>query len=260
MEKNGEKFFSVENVTKLFGGLKAVDGVSLEIKKGQILGLIGPNGAGKTTLFNCITGIYTVDSGKVLFQGEDLTGQAPHIIKRKGISRTFQSSRLIPKLSVLDNVLIGSLENQTTSLFENIFRRGKFKGELEEAIEKVSWYFEMFNEELIDRMFTSVGDVPQIDRRRLEIIRALMSNPDMLLLDEPSAGMTPEESVELMNDIVSVQDRYPDLAIIIVEHDMVVIEGITEKVTALNYGRKITEGTFHEVSENEELKKAYLGT
>ncbi|MFQ5841297.1 MAG: ABC transporter ATP-binding protein [Thermodesulfobacteriota bacterium] len=247
-------------MTKNFGGLTAVDRVDFEASEGEIVGLIGPNGAGKTTLFNLITGVYQPDGGRFTLRGEDLTGLVPHQIKKKGISRTFQQSRLVLALSVYDNLFIGMLEGFHSGFFDALVRRSRFRKELIKSIEKANQLLSQFNEELVEKGFAPVSDISQIDRRRLEICRALATEPALLLLDEPSAGMTPEESIELVNDIRRVQESYYHrLSIILVEHDMIVIDGITNRVVALNYGRKIAEGTFEEVSRNEELKEAYLG-
>jgi ABC-type branched-subunit amino acid transport system ATPase component len=260
MNTNHLKLFRCEGVTKHFGGLIAVDRVNFEASEGEIVGLIGPNGAGKTTLFNLITGVYQPDEGRFMLRDESLTGLMPHQIKKKGISRTFQQSRLVLGLSVYDNLFIGMLESFRSGFFDTLIRRSQFKKELFQGIEKANKLLSQFNEELIDKGFTPVSDISQIDRRRLEICRALATEPALLLLDEPSAGMSPEESIELMDDIRRVRENYYQrLSIILVEHDMVVIEGITDRVVALNYGKKIAEGRFEEVSRNEELKEAYLG-
>ncbi len=253
--------FRCEKLTKNFGGLKAVDGVDLSASEGEILGLIGPNGAGKTTLFNLISGVYAADEGSFSLQGEDLTGLPPHQIKKKGIARTFQQSRLILTLSVYDNLFTGMLEGFRSWFWDSLLFRSRFNNELQKAIERANGLLSQFNPELVEKGFLPVSEISQIDRRRLEICRALATRPALLLLDEPSAGMSPEESAELMLDLRRIREgEYRRLAIILVEHDMAVIEDITDRVIALNYGKKIAEGTFEEVSQNTELKEAYLGT
>jgi branched-chain amino acid transport system ATP-binding protein len=260
MNTNHTKLFQCERLTKHFGGLAALDRVDMDVAENEIVGLIGPNGAGKTTLFNLFTGVYQPNGGKFMLRGENLTGLMPHQIKRKGISRTFQQSRLVLGLSVYDNLFIGMLESFRSGFYDAVIRRSQFKKELSQGIEKADKLLSQFNEELIAKGFTPVSDISQIDRRRLEICRALATEPALLLLDEPSAGMSPEESIELMDDIRRVRENYYQrLSIIIVEHDMMVIEDITDRVIALNYGKKIAEGKFEEVSRNEELKEAYLG-
>jgi branched-chain amino acid transport system ATP-binding protein len=260
MTTHDQGLFRCENLTKNFGGLAALQGVDFAISEGETVGLIGPNGAGKTTLFNVITGVYQPDAGRFTLRGEDLTGMVPHQIKKKGISRTFQQSRLVLALSVYDNLFIGMLEGFKAGFFDTLVRRSRFKCELSGAVEKANALLSQFNEELVDKGFTTVNDISQIDRRRLEVCRALATEPALLLLDEPSAGMTPEESFELMNDIRRVRQKYyRQISIILVEHDMLVIEGITDRVVALNYGQKIAEGAFEDVARNEELREAYLG-
>jgi len=252
--------FRCEKLTKNFGGLKAVDGVDLGVSEGEILGLIGPNGAGKTTLFNLISGVYPIDEGSFSLRGENLAGLPPHQIKKKGISRTFQQSRLILNLSVYDNLFTGMLEGFRSWFWDSLIFRSRFKEELKVAIEKANQLLSQFNPELVGKGFLPVSEISQIDRRRLEICRALATQPALLLLDEPSAGMSPEESAELMLDLRRIREKeYRELSIILVEHDMAVIEDITDRVIALNYGKKIAEGTFEAVSRNEELREAYLG-
>lgn len=260
MKTHHQGLFRCEKLSKNFGGLAALQDVEFVVSEGETVGLIGPNGAGKTTLFNVITGVFRPDKGRFTLRGQDLTGLVPHQIKKKGISRTFQQSRLVMALSVYDNLFIGMLEGFKAGFFDTLVRRARFTRELAGAVEKANALLSQFNEELVDKGFATVNDISQIDRRRLEICRALATQPALLLLDEPSAGMTPEESFELMHDIRRVRQKYyPQISIILVEHDMLVIEGITDKVVALNYGQKIAEGSFEDVARNEELREAYLG-
>jgi len=268
------------NLTVSRGSTIVVNDLSMAIPANRVVGLVGPSGCGKTTLLKSLNrmndldpeievrgdvllhgeSVYQPDEGRFTLRGEDLTGMVPHQIKKKGISRTFQQSRLVLALSVYDNLFIGMLEGFKAGFFDTLVRRSRFKRELAGAVEKANALLSQFNEELVDKGFTTVSDISQIDRRRLEICRALATEPALLLLDEPSAGMTPEESFELMNDIRRVRQKYyRQLSIILVEHDMLVIEGITDRVVALNYGQKIAEGTFEDVASNEELREAYLG-
>jgi branched-chain amino acid transport system ATP-binding protein len=255
---NGRIFWT-EDLSISFGGLLAVDSVDIDISQGEILGLIGPNGSGKTTIFNLITGIYTPSRGDFFFEGESLRGRPPHEIARRGIARTFQISRLCLDLSVLDNVFIGMHHRQQRWLFDAIFRRNLLAQEVGGAYDRALHLLSVFNEDLMDMAGEPVGKLPQIDRRRVEICRAMAMEPKLLLLDEPSAGMTPEEMAELMDDINKVREESRGISIIIVEHDMGVIRSISDRVVALNYGRKIAEGTFAEVAGNEEVREAYLG-
>jgi branched-chain amino acid transport system ATP-binding protein len=255
---NGRIFWT-KDLSISFGGLLAVDHVDIDICRGEILGLIGPNGSGKTTIFNLITGIYTPSGGDFFFEGESLCGKPPHEIARRGIARTFQISRLCLDLSVLDNVFIGMHHRQQRWLFDAVFRRNLLAQEVDRSYERALQLLSVFNEELVDVAGEPVGKLPQIDRRRVEICRAMAMEPQLLLLDEPSAGMTPEEMAELMDDINKVREESRGISIIIVEHDMGVIRSISDRVVALNYGRKIAEGTFAEVAGNEEVREAYLG-
>jgi len=250
--------FAARGLTVRFGGLTAVDQVDVSVDEGETLGLIGPNGSGKTTFFNAVTGLVP-GTGEVLFRGAALSGLEPHVICRRGIARTFQASRLCLGLSVFDNVLIGMHTQARSGVWDALFRRQRVVSEVRHALTQAAHLLSLFNADLVDRGFDPVGALPQIDRRRVEICRALAARPRLLLLDEPSAGMSPEETVELMKDLQIVREEMPGLSIIIIEHDMFVIEGVSQRVVAFNYGRKIAEGTFADVARNEEVREAYLG-
>ncbi len=227
--------------------------------EGEVIGLIGPNGSGKTTFFNLLTGIYKPTGGQIQYRGEDVVGLPAFRMAQKGIARTFQNNRLFLNLSVLDNVLIGMHPHQDSNWFDAIFRRQVVENELQRGVEKGLKLLNQFSKELAENCYKRPADLPQADRRKVEICRALASNPKLLLLDEPSAGMSPEETEELMENIRKVRERTKDIGIIVIEHDMVVIKQVAEKVVVLNYGRKIAEGTFEQVSDNEEVLEAYLG-
>jgi len=246
-------------LTKRFGGVVALEDLDLEVTHNEILGLIGPNGSGKTTFFNVVTGLYRPDSGQVAFAGRDITGARPQAVYRAGISRTFQRSRLSLPLSIFDNIMIGNHKRLTQGLWFNLMQRRRFTRELEESYMAARALVEIFDAPLAGRMFEPVAGLPMIDRRRIEICRALISGPRLLLLDEPSAGMTHDETAELMDDILEVRGRLKDLTIIIVEHEMGVIERITDRCVVLNFGRKIAEGGFREVAEDRDVQEAYLG-
>lgn len=250
--------FATRGLTVRFGGLTAVDQVDMSVQEGETLGLIGPNGSGKTTFFNAVTGLVPA-TGDVLFRGGALHGLEPHLICQRGIARTFQSSRLCLGLSVFDNVLIGIHTRLQTGVWDALFRRKRLISEVRQALRQAAHLLSLFNADLVARGFDPVGALPQIDRRRVEICRALAARPRLLLLDEPSAGMSPEETVELMKDLQIVREEMPGLSIIIIEHDMFVIEGVSQRVVAFNYGRKIAEGTFAHVARNDEVREAYLG-
>jgi branched-chain amino acid transport system ATP-binding protein/sulfate-transporting ATPase len=226
---------------------------------GEILGLIGPNGSGKTTLFNVATGIYAADAGHIMFAGRDITSLRSPAIYRAGIARTFQRSRLSLPLSIFDNIMIGNHKRLNQGLWFNLVRRAAFRREFDEAYDRARALLRIFEPALAGRMFEPVAGLPMIDRRRIEICRALIGEPKLLLLDEPSAGMTHDETAQLMNDILVVRERNRDLTIVIVEHEMGVIERITDRCVVLNFGRKIAEGRYRDVAANAQVQEAYLG-
>jgi branched-chain amino acid transport system ATP-binding protein len=246
-------------LTKRFGGVVALDDFNVDVVPNEILGLIGPNGSGKTTFFNVVTGIYGVDTGSITFEGADITGLSPQAIYHAGIARTFQRSRLSLPLSIFDNIMIGNHKRLSQGLWFNLVRRKEFKREFEASYRAARALVEVFEPQLADRLFEPVVGLPMIDRRRIEICRALINAPKLLLLDEPSAGMTHDETSELMDDILQIRDRHDELTIILVEHEMGVIERITDRCVVLNFGRKITEGPYREVAADRQVQEAYLG-
>jgi branched-chain amino acid transport system ATP-binding protein/sulfate-transporting ATPase len=250
----------VRGLTKRFGGVVAIDGLDIVVAPNEILGLIGPNGSGKTTFFNVITGLHAADAGRVTFAGVDITSASARMIYRAGISRTFQHSRLSLSLSLFDNIMIGNHKRLNQGLWFNLMRRAALRREFEDSHRAARALVEVFEPALVARMFEPVVGLPMIDRRRVEICRALISAPNLLLLDEPSAGMTHDETTELMDDILLVRDRHKDLTIIIIEHEMGVIERITNRCIVLNFGRKIAEGPYREVASASEVQEAYLGS
>lgn len=259
MKTTNHNLLTTKALTIKFGGLVAVDQVDIEVKRGSIMGLIGPNGSGKTTIFNMITGLYVPTSGDIQFNDETLIGKSAYEIARKGVARTFQTSRLCLDLSVIDNVFIGMHSRMKQDLVSAVFNRKLVAEEIGEAREKAFFLLNVFNPELVKLSGEPARRLPQIDRRRVEICRAMAMDPQLLLLDEPSAGMTPEEISVLMQDIRKVQQASTDITIVIVEHVMSVIRSITDHVVVLNFGRKIAEGSFNEVSNNQEVREAYLG-
>jgi branched-chain amino acid transport system ATP-binding protein len=248
-----------QGLTCRFGGLVALDAVDFHVEEGEIVGLIGPNGSGKTTLFNVVTGIYGADEGSVTFAGSDMTAAAPQAVYRAGVTRTFQRSRMCLPLSVFDNIMVGNHKRLNHSLVFNLLRRRAFAAEFARSFEEACELVTVFNPELAWRIDEPAASLPMIDRRRVEICRALISRPRLVLLDEPSAGMTHEETRQLMDDILIVRGRIPGLTIVIIEHEMGVIERITDRCVVLNYGRKIKEGTFAEVAADRQVQEAYLG-
>jgi len=246
-------------LVRRFGGVVALDGLDLVVQPNEIIGLIGPNGSGKTTFFNVVTGIYGADAGSVTFDGADITNAASPAVYRAGIARTFQRSRLSLPLSIFDNIMIGNNMMLNQGLWFNLVRRGAFKREFEANYAAARALVDVFEPALADRMFEPVAGLPMIDRRRIEICRAMISAPKLLLLDEPSAGMTHDETAELMDDIMLVRERNKHLTIVIVEHEMGVIERITDRCVVLNFGRKIAEGTYRAVAADALVQEAYLG-
>lgn len=248
-----------DELTIHFGGLAAVNAVDFHINEGEVVGLIGPNGSGKTTFFNLLTGIYRPTRGQIMYHGENLVGLPPFKITRKGIARTFQNNRLFLNLSVLDNILIGMHPHQSSSWFDAIFRRHHTEAEIKKGVEKSLNLLAEFSNEMVENCYKRAADLPQADRRKVEICRALASEPRLLLLDEPSAGMAPEETEELMVDIEKVRRMRPEIALVVIEHDMTVIKGVAGRVVVFNYGSKIAEGTYAQISLKDEVLEAYLG-
>lgn len=246
-------------LTMQFGGLKALSGIDLHVNEGEILGIIGPNGSGKTTLFNVITGVYRATGGSILFKGQEIQQREPYEIARAGIARTFQHSRLMSGLSVLDNILLGFYGRQRYSLVDAIFRRKKVERELSQLAEEAAQLLSVFSPTLVSRFYEPVGDLPFIDRRRVEICRALAGKPSLLLLDEPTAGMNPDETEEVITDVRKVRDSIAGMTVTIIEHDMSVIGGVSDRVLCLNYGQKIAEGDFKTVAADPDVRSAYLG-
>lgn len=251
---------SAEELTIRFGGLTAVDGVSLRIEGGELVALIGPNGSGKTTLFNLLNGIYRPHAGRILLKGEDVTGLPANQIARRGVGRTFQISRLFLDLSVLDNVLLGSVGTNPPTWLAPLFRPKRASEELAIQAARAHALLEEWAPDLAARCYRPARELTLVERRRLEICRALASDPDLLLLDEPSAGMDARETRELMEEIRRLRERRPGIGIALIEHDMSVVRGLADRVVVLNYGRKIAEGAFDEVAASREVREAYLGT
>lgn len=221
----------VKNLTMRFGGLTAVDNVSFKLNANQILGIIGPNGAGKTTIFNAISGLYQPTSGEVLFNGQLINKLSPHEIAKIGLRRTFQQSRLFEDLSVLDNVLIGMTPQSSNDLLKAIVRRDIYRSETEANINDAIDLLNQFSSFLGDNYLRRAGDLVPGERRKLEICRALASKPKVLLLDEPAAGMDPTESAELMEDILKVRELKSGIGIVLIEHDMTVVQKTADSNT-----------------------------
>ncbi|ATW24879.1 ABC transporter ATP-binding protein [Candidatus Formimonas warabiya] len=242
-----------------FGGLWAVKDVDFAIHSGQVVGLIGPNGSGKTTFLNIISGIYQATKGKAYVKGEDITGLKPFQIYQKGISRTYQSSRLCWDLSVADNLVIGLYTSQKSSLFDVLFRPRHCNEEIYAGVQEAMDLLCYFNPDLVDKRYVLTKNIPHIDRRRIEISRALVGSPSILLLDEPTAGLNEEETMTMMKDIQKIKEKIADICIIIIEHDMQVMKEVPERIVVFNAGEKIAEGTYHDVVNDLCVINAYLG-
>ncbi len=246
----------VNHLSIQFGGLRAVDGFNLKIEKGQLYGLIGPNGAGKTTVFNLLTGVYKPTEGIIRLDGEDITGKNTIDINKAGIARTFQNIRLFKDMPVLDNVKVGLHNHYTYSTLTGILRLPKYFRVENEMNEKAMEILKVFD--LDKEADTLAGNLPYGKQRKLEIARALATSPKLLLLDEPAAGMNPNETQELMDTIRFVRDHF-GMTILLIEHDMKLVGGICEKLTVLNFGQVLTQGNTAEVLNDPQVITAYLG-
>ena len=246
----------VKNLSISFGGLRAVDGFEMQIEKGELYGLIGPNGAGKTTVFNLLTGVYKPNEGIIKLDGEDITGKKTIDINKAGIARTFQNIRLFKQLSVLDNVKVGLHNHYKYSTLEGILRLPKYK-KVEKAMdEKAMEILKVFD--LDGEADVLATNLPYGKQRKLEIARALATDPKLLLLDEPAAGMNPNETQELMDTIRFVQEHF-DMTTLLIEHDMKLVGGICEKLTVLNFGQVLAQGETSKVLKDPTVITAYLG-
>lgn len=246
----------VDNLGISFGGLRAVNEFHMQIEKGCLYGLIGPNGAGKTTVFNLLTGVYKSDSGIIKLDGENIVGKKTIDINKAGIARTFQNIRLFKDLSVLDNVKVGLHNHHKYTTLEGILRLPKYFKVEKEMDERAMELLEVFG--LKEEAATLASNLPYGKQRKLEIARALATEPKLLLLDEPAAGMNPNETKELMDTIGFVRDKF-EMTILLIEHDMKLVSGICEKLTVLNFGEVLAQGNTSDVLNDPEVIKAYLG-
>ena len=250
------ELLKVDNVSMMFGGLRAVSNLSMYINKGELIGLIGPNGAGKTTAFNMITGVYTPSEGDVYFNGVKSSGKKSYQVTQLGMARTFQNIRLFSELSVIDNVKIAYNMHVTYNLVDAIIRDKKYLNEEDFITQKAMDLLKIFH--LEGEANEVAKNLPYGKQRRLEIARALATEPKLLLLDEPAAGMNPQETHELMEMIRWIRDKF-DLSILLIEHDMGLVMGVCERIYVLEYGMKIAEGTPEEIKHNSRVIEAYLG-
>ena len=247
-------------LAKGFGGLQAIDGVDLTLNDGEILSVIGPNGAGKSTLFNLITGVYQPDAGEIRYEGRNIVGLAPFQITSLGIARTFQNVHLFPGMSVLENVMVGQHCRTKTGLFGAILGLPSTKREEARIRQKAADALDFFGTRLAGyRRDQQAFVLSYANRRRLEMARAIATEPRVLLLDEPTAGMNPRETLELRDNIIRMRDEL-GLTLLVIEHDMRVVKGVSDRVIALDHGQPIAEGTYDDVAHNDKVIAAYLGT
>ena len=255
-----EALLQLDKVSKSFGGLVCIDKLDLEVREGEIVSVIGPNGAGKTTLFNLVTGIYRPDSGDIRLDGESIVGLAPHKITNRGVARTFQTLRLFLNMSVKDNVIVATYGRTHASLLESVLRLPRARREERESSELAQEKLSFFGQRLMGYRWNQPAySLSYANRRRLEIARATATKPRILLLDEPAAGMNPVETHEI-TELIGQLRREGGYTILVIEHDMHVVEGISDRVVALDHGEKIAEGTFEQVATDARVAEAYLGT
>ncbi len=255
-DKNKKPILDVRELGIDFGGLTAVDGFNLMIGRSEITGLIGPNGAGKTTVFNLLTNVYQPTRGAILLDGVPTVGKKTYQVNRMGIARTFQNIRLFKDISVIDNVKVGMRESLHCNLAASVLRLPNYWKEEKRTTERALELLDIFN--MADLADTTAGSLPYGAQRRLEIVRALATDPKLLLLDEPAAGMNPSETAELMENICKIRDQF-NIAILLIEHDMNLVMGICEGIAVLNFGRIIAKGTPEEIRNNPQVIEAYLG-
>lgn len=246
----------VQHISKHFGGLKATDDISMQVEQGEILGIIGPNGAGKTTFFNLITGTYRLTSGKIMFDGKDVTNYTPEKMAKLGMARTFQNIKLFKFLSVLENVKVGFHIQTSTGMADSILHTKRYRDDEALANEKGMEILRRVG--LADQAALLAGNLPYGWQRRLEIARAMALSPKILLLDEPAAGMNPSETAELMAFVRTLRDD--GITVVVIEHDMKFMMNLCDRIVVINYGKKLAEGTPAEVTRNEQVIEAYLGT
>jgi ABC-type branched-subunit amino acid transport system ATPase component len=255
-----EVLLELKGVSKSFGGLRCIHSLDMEVRQGEILSVIGPNGAGKTTLFNLVTGIYEPDSGDILLDGESLVGLAPHKITNRGVARTFQTLRLFLNMSVKENVMAATYGSTRASIIESMLRLPRARREERESSELAAEKLGFFGQRLVGYRWNQPAySLSYANRRRLEIARATATKPRILLLDEPAAGMNPVETHEITKLIGQLREE-GGYTILVIEHDMHVVEGISDRVVALDHGEKIAEGTFEQVATSPRVVEAYLGT
>ncbi len=251
-----EVMLDVANLSMCFGGLLAVDGVSFQVKKQQILSLIGPNGAGKTTVFNCLTGFYKPTAGTIKLKGEEIQGLAGHKIARKGVVRTFQNVRLFAEMTIIENLLIAQHRHLNTNFISGLFKTRRYRKSEKEALDYAAYWLEQVD--LINVANRKASSLAYGQQRRLEIIRCMMTRPEVLMLDEPAAGLNPKETEDLKALIALLRDKH-HITVLLIEHDMKLVMTISDYIVVINQGKPLAEGTPNAIRNNSEVIKAYLG-
>ncbi len=246
----------ISNVSKFFHGLVAIDDLTIKVKPGQIYGIIGPNGAGKTTLFNCVTGIYTPEKGSIKYKGEDITGMEPHKIAQRGVLRTFQNIRLFKEMSVAENIMAGYHTKSKQKWYHAIIHTPFYKKDEQTSWEKVGELMEFFG--LSQFATTPTGDLSYGNQRKVEMARALAANPELLILDEPAAGLNENETKELTEIIRNISKM--DIGIMMIEHDMDMVMNLTDYITVINFGKEISQGVPSFVQDDPRVIEAYIGS
>ncbi|AFP32263.1 high-affinity branched-chain amino acid ABC transporter ATP-binding protein LivG [Marinobacter sp. BSs20148] len=246
----------IQNLAMRFGGLLAVDGVSLDVQEQEIHSIIGPNGAGKTTVFNCMSGFYKPSGGKIIFQGKEIQGKPDYKISRMGMVRTFQHVRLFTQMSVVENLLVAQHRHLNTNLLAGLVKTPNYRERERKSLDRAAYWLERIG--MLDQANVDAGNLSYGQQRRLEIARCMVTQPQLLMLDEPAAGLNPAETQELNQLIVSLKEDY-GVSVVLIEHDMNLVMDISDRITVINQGRPLASGTPQEVRANEDVIKAYLG-
>ncbi|WP_100638173.1 high-affinity branched-chain amino acid ABC transporter ATP-binding protein LivG [Marinobacter salexigens] len=246
----------VQNLSMRFGGLLAVDGVSLDVQEREIVSIIGPNGAGKTTVFNCLSGFYKPTGGKVIFEGKEIQGTPDYKISRRGMVRTFQHVRLFTQMTVVENLLVAQHRHLNTNMLAGLFGTPNYKEREQSALDRAAYWLERVG--LLDLANRDAGNLAYGQQRRLEIARCMVTEPKLLMLDEPAAGLNPAETKELNQLIVSLKEDY-NVSVVLIEHDMSLVMDISDRINVINQGKPLASGTPEEIRHNDDVIKAYLG-